>query len=111
MIFGEGREADNGNRYIGLSAQHPVPHISRSHDLDQGYTKGRDVTIAVMLPKTYDALKVAGAPDEIARDAAEEIARFESRMSGIGSDMKVLKWMTGTNVALTAAVLFRLLTA
>ena len=67
--------------------------------------------IAVMLSKAYDALRAAGAPDEIAREAAEEIAGFESRVSGIESDMKVLKWMTGTNVALTAAVLFRLLTA
>ena len=33
------------------------------------------------------------------------------RVSGIESNMKLLKWMTGTNVALTAAVLFRLLTA
>ena len=67
--------------------------------------------MAVMLSKTYDALKAAGAPDEIAREAAEEIAGFESRVTGIESDIKVLKWMTGTNVALTAAVLFRLLTA
>ena len=36
---------------------------------------------------------------------------FENRVFGIESDMKLLKWMTGTNVALTVAVLFRLLTA
>ena len=64
-----------------------------------------------MLSKTYDALKAAGAPDEIAREAAEEIAGFESRVSGIESDVRVLNWMTGTNAALAVAVLFRLLTA
>lgn len=95
----------------GLSAYHPAPHISHSHDPDLGSTKGKGATMAVVLSKTYDALKAAGAPDAIAREASEEIAGFESRVSGIESDMKLLKWITGTNVALTAAVLFRLLTA
>ena len=33
-----------------------------------------------MLSKTYDAFKAAGAPDDKAREAAEEIAGFESRL-------------------------------
>ena len=73
--------------------------------------EGGCARMTVMLSKTYEALKAAGAPDGIAREASEEIAGFESRVSGIEFDMKLLKWMTGTNVALTAAVLFRLLTA
>ena len=38
--------------------------------------------MAVMLSKTYAAFKAAGAPDAIAREAAEEIAGFENRLSG-----------------------------
>lgn len=37
----------------------------------------------MMLSKTYDALKAAGAPDDKAREAAEEIAGFENRFTGI----------------------------
>ncbi len=36
--------------------------------------------MAMMLSKTYEALKAAGAPDDKAREAAEEIASFESRL-------------------------------
>ena len=71
-----------------------------------------DPTIPISSRRIRDyAHKAAGAPDGIAREASEEIAGSESRVSGIESDMKLLKWITGTNVALTAAVLFRLLTA
>lgn len=39
--------------------------------------------MAMMLSKTYDALKAAGAPDDKAREAAEEIAGYEPRFTGI----------------------------
>ena len=67
--------------------------------------------MAVLLSKTYAALKAAGAPDEIAREASEEIAGFENRLSGIESDVKLLKWMVGTNIVLTFGILLRLFTA
>ncbi len=34
-----------------------------------------------MLSKTYEAFKAAGAPDDKAREAAEEIAGFENRLT------------------------------
>lgn len=34
-----------------------------------------------MLSKTYEAFRAAGAPEEKAREAAEEIAGFESRLT------------------------------
>lgn len=37
--------------------------------------------MAMMLSRTYEAFKAAGAPDDKARDAAEEIAGFESRLT------------------------------
>ena len=61
--------------------------------------------MAVMLSKTYATLKAAGAPDGIAREAAEEIAGFENRLSSIESDVKLLKWMVGTNIVLTFGIL------
>jgi hypothetical protein len=55
--------------------------------------------MAVMLSKTYDALIAAGAPDDKARAAAEEIAGYESRFAKIETDLAVLKWMAGVNLA------------
>ena len=40
-----------------------------------------DCCMAVMLSKTCDAFKAAGAPDDKAREAAEEIAGFENRLT------------------------------
>ena len=37
--------------------------------------------MAMMLSKTYEAFKAAGAPDDKAREAAEEIASFENRLT------------------------------
>lgn len=37
-----------------------------------------------MLSKTYEAFRAAGAPEEKAREAAEEIAGFESRLTRLG---------------------------
>jgi hypothetical protein len=55
--------------------------------------------MAVMLSKTYDALIAAGAPDDMARAAAEELAGCESRFTKIETDLAVLKWMVGVNLA------------
>ena len=62
-----------------------------------------------MLSKTYDALKAAGAPDDKAREAAEEIAGYENRLSGIEAELKLVKWMIGFNLALSVAVVFLIL--
>ncbi len=64
-----------------------------------------------MLSKTYDALRAAGAPDDKAREAAEEIAGFEDRLTGSESDLKLLKWMLGFNLALSMAIAALLLRA
>lgn len=37
--------------------------------------------MAMMLSKTYEAFRAAGAPDDKAREAAEEIAGFENRLT------------------------------
>ncbi|MCY3955523.1 MAG: hypothetical protein OXF47_05965 [Nitrospira sp.] len=65
--------------------------------------------MAVMLSKTYEAFRAAGAPDDKAREAAEEIAGFENRLANIEADMKPLKWMLGVNLAFSLAILVILL--
>jgi len=49
--------------------------------------------MAVMLAKTYDALIAAGAPQDKARDAAEELAAYENRFARIETDLAVIKRM------------------
>ena len=65
--------------------------------------------MAFVLSKIYDAFKAAGAPDDKAREAAEEIAGFEDRLRGVESDVKLIKWMVGFNLALSMAVVALLL--
>ncbi len=56
------------------------------------------------------ALRAAGAPEEDAEKAAEELAGYENRFTKVEADLLVLKWMAGFNIALTVAVLFRVFT-
>lgn len=44
-----------------------------------------------MLSQTYDALVAAGAPEEKARAAAEEIAGYEDRLNAIAIDIATIK--------------------
>jgi hypothetical protein len=63
--------------------------------------------MAVMLSKTYDALVAAGAPEEKARAAAEELASYESRFVKIETDLAVLKWMVGVVIAGVASLIIK----
>jgi hypothetical protein len=60
-----------------------------------------------MLSKTYDALIAAGAPDDKARAAAEELAGYESRFAKIETDLAVLKWMAGVNLAASLSLVIK----
>lgn len=63
--------------------------------------------MAVMLSKTYDALIAAGAPEDKARAAAEELAGYEARFAKIETDLTVLKWMMGVQIAGVAALVVK----
>ena len=63
--------------------------------------------MAVMLSKTYDALIAAGAPEDKARDAAEELAAYENRFAKIETDLTVLKWMMGVQIAGVASLIIK----
>jgi hypothetical protein len=49
--------------------------------------------MALMLSKTYEALLEAGASEQKAREAAEELALYELRFAKIDRDLAILKWM------------------
>lgn len=63
--------------------------------------------MALMIGSLYDALKAAGASDEAARKAAEEVATYDGKVQKTEGDLTLLKWMVGTNIALTIAILFK----
>jgi hypothetical protein len=67
--------------------------------------------MAMMLGALYRALIAGHVDEETARQAAEEVAAYDSRLATIEADVKVLKWMVGTNVVLTGGVLVRLFVA
>ncbi|MCY4452103.1 MAG: hypothetical protein OXC01_09145 [Immundisolibacterales bacterium] len=55
--------------------------------------------MAIILSRTYEAFRAAGAPDDKARDAAEEIAAYDNRLANIEADVRLLKWMMGLVLA------------
>jgi hypothetical protein len=63
--------------------------------------------MAVMLSRTYDALVAAGAPEDKARAAAEELAGYESRFAKTESDLAIIKWMLGIVVAGVASLVVK----
>lgn len=72
--------------------------------------------MALQLGALRDALIEAGASEEKANRAAEELAGYENRLSKIdlqleqlGGRVTLLTWMVGTNLALTLGVLAKLL--
>lgn len=58
----------------------------------------------------YDALKIAGVPDDKALAAAKAVADIgqEDRLSKIEGDLKLLKWMTGALITMNIGVLLML---
>ena len=60
-----------------------------------------------MLSKTYEALVAAGAPEDKARAAAEELAAYESRFAKIETDLAVIKWMLGVNLAASLSIMVK----
>jgi hypothetical protein len=63
--------------------------------------------MALMLAKTYAAFKSAGVSDAEAQAAAEELAGYENRLAQIESDLAVVKWMLGVQIAGVAALLVK----
>jgi hypothetical protein len=73
-------------------------------------TKPRESDMAIMMGKLYAALRAANVPDREATEAPEEVAAFETRISNISADVRLLQWMGGFNIALSVAILLKLFT-
>jgi hypothetical protein len=65
--------------------------------------------MTAMIREVYEALKEAGASEEKAAKAAEAIASHENHFNKMETDLTLLKWMVGFNLAVSVAVLFKLL--
>lgn len=63
--------------------------------------------MTMMLTEVYDALKDVGANEKKARRAAEALADYQRDISDLRGDTRVLKWIAGTNLAFTMAILWR----
>lgn len=64
--------------------------------------------MGTMIFEVYDALKEAGATEEKAKKAAEALAAYENRFNKVESDLNLLKWMVGFNLAMSAGILLKL---
>jgi hypothetical protein len=65
--------------------------------------------LASILGKLY-AVRAGGVPDDKAREAAEEVATYEKDLAEIKSDLRLLKWITGTTLAGVLALVIRVFT-
>jgi hypothetical protein len=65
--------------------------------------------MALQLGALRDALVEAGASEEKAQKATEEMAGYDREFADVRSDLKLLKWMQGATFAGVVAIMFRLL--
>jgi hypothetical protein len=65
--------------------------------------------MALALMKTYDALKEAGAPEDKARAAAEELAEYENRFASMEGKLSLLQWQVGYLMVITTGIALRLI--
>jgi len=63
--------------------------------------------MSLRLGALQDALLDAGADAALAKKAAEELADYERQVAAIRTDLAVIKWMVGTNIAIAIATLWR----
>lgn len=63
--------------------------------------------MAIVMSKLYAALRAADVPD---KEAAEEADAFETRLSSLFADIRLLQWRGGFNIALSIAILMKLFT-
>ncbi|MEI8394336.1 MAG: hypothetical protein WCF85_06335 [Rhodospirillaceae bacterium] len=70
--------------------------------------------MTTMIAELYDALVSAGAPEDKARKAAETVAAYDNRFSGVDvklaeikGDMNLLKWMMGILIAGVASLVIK----
>jgi hypothetical protein len=79
--------------------------------------------MALMVAEVYDAFLAAKVPEAQARKAAEAVAltddrfaridehfvKIEAHLASLDGDVRLLRWMGGFNLALSVAILLKLL--
>ncbi len=63
--------------------------------------------MTTMIAEVYDAFVSAGADDQKARAAVQAIAEYNLDITEVKSNLHLLKWMIGFNLAFTMAVVWR----
>ncbi len=63
--------------------------------------------MTTMIAEVYDALTDAGASKEKAVAAAKAVAQYDHDIATIKSDLQLLKWMIGFNLAFVMAMLWK----
>jgi len=63
--------------------------------------------MSVMLGSLYDALIDAGSKPDKAKAAAEEVARYEQTIYDLNSDLRLVKWVTGSTFALVISLVVK----
>lgn len=63
--------------------------------------------MALRLGALYDALLATKIEPALAQKAAEEMADYDRQLAAIRTDLSVLKWMVGTNVAISLGLLWK----
>jgi hypothetical protein len=63
--------------------------------------------MTTMISEVYDAFVAAGAPTDKAKKAVEAIANYETRLSRIDGDLKLLKWMIAFVLAGVAGLVIK----
>jgi len=63
--------------------------------------------MALMIAEVYDAFRAANVPEDQARKAAEALAAYQQPT--LKSDVRLVKWMVGFNLAVSVATLLKLL--
>ena len=64
--------------------------------------------MALQLGALRDALMDAGASEDKANKASEEVAGYEHELGNIKGDLRLLKWIVGSNFAASLAILLKL---
>lgn len=75
--------------------------------------------MTTMINELYDALRKAGIDEDIARKAAQAVlgaedkdklvTNLQAQLAEVKGEITLIKWMLGFNLAVSTAVLFKLL--
>lgn len=100
-------------RRAGGRGETPVPSpvaawLRRLVGLPSGQSFPAAAHAAPLAGQAVDAPRAGNTPEDKPREAAEEVAAYENWLGSLESDLRLLKWVVGFNIALTAAVVIRL---